>query len=80
MKLRDVVKTKRGYFVDLPCIEKKDDCKLLIEKGSSGKICSIACYENQSEIELEFELAKGIYLRIGKINPSDISIEKPPTE
>jgi len=41
MELRDKIKTKMGYFIDLPAIFQKDDCRIFIRKGSIGIIQSM---------------------------------------
>jgi hypothetical protein len=78
MRLRDKVTTRKGFSIELPFVCKQDDCRILIAKGTMGEICGIRKFDEITirDVEVKFELSKGISLFLSKIVPQDVEIVK----
>ena len=85
LKLRDQVKVKRGFWIDLPCPEKKGDTRLVISKGSifsvqgitrGGKHSGDEWEKNDTtSVTIALKIDPCLTLQID-VNPKDVEIVK----
>ena len=72
MELRDKIKTRKGYSINMGPIANIDDCRLFIESGTEGQICKIENVSGEKRIGIKIPLATGVCLHIEKLNENDI--------
>lgn len=72
MELRDKIKTRKGYSIDIGPINYIDDCHLFIEAGTVGQICEIEKVNDVKRIGIKIPLTTGVYIYIEKLNENDI--------
>ena len=72
MELRDKIKTRKGYSINMGPIAHINDCRLFIESGTEGQICEIEKVNDVKRIGIKMPLTTGVCIHIEKLNENDI--------